>query len=255
MDLANILVTDDRTFNYLINQFLQRFILKENNNNNGQKPDNSTIKDGAIILGLITVVGTEPYKILLRKNIGKLSLSMPRLAICSFLYFLWAILLYVLIDTGSFENPDLPSLWVSSNALWVAAITYTILPVGLMVLGFIEHLNASHAYRNPNLNEAVHIYRGHSNLFSSLILSGTEPEKVWGTHEPIACFLFSLVVTALNPFIGLPLLGTSISFWVNETFHMHNIGGCKDEKLKKALKDIAMMQNKRGGKDHFPTVN
>jgi hypothetical protein len=251
MDIANFLSTDDRLFDYLVNQFLQRFILKENDPR--QRID-STVKDAAVILGLITIAGTEPYKLLLRKNIGKLSLSIPRLAVCCFLYLVWAVFIYALINTGSFENSDLPALWFSPNALWVAAITYTILPVGLMILGFVESRQASYAYNNIP-DEAILVYRGDSNFFASLILNGTDPDKVWGTHEPLTCFLASLAITALNPFIGLPLLGTSISFWVNEIFQVNNIGGCKDEKIKKALKQIAMMQNKRSGKDDFPTVN
>lgn len=231
MDVSKILEsTDDRLFNYCISGTFRAF--------NSEDPK---YKDKLewYLLGLLIVIATEPMKLVLRENIGKLSFSFHRLLAACVLYFLYGLMLLALFCTISFyESHSKYYLWWNSYAVLVAASFYMIFPIVILIKGMRER--ATGFEQEKSVPDAAYlIYRGDSYFFKKALKDGVEPKVVWAKREPAICLAISVVATVANPFLGLPLLCTSISFAFNEWMQVNNIFGSLDERIAKAQKLIA----------------
>lgn len=239
--------SDDRLFSYFAKETALGII-----NPNSPSPSPIGGKRGDIvwlmILGLILITGTEPYKILLRKNVGKLSISMPRLLLTVFLYFMVAALL---IGMSFFED-----FKIVAPALIIGGVFYTLLSVTTFVFGIKRFMEAKEKYEQNPHNYAMHLYRGDSRFFKNKDL-----KRTWLIIEPRFCFLTSLFLTfapmLINPWlvlVGAPLLMTSISFWFNEWYQINNVW---DVQTKKVYKDQAKNAQQHTGfnSDRFNTTS
>jgi len=235
MNLFETAQTDDRLFSYFINEILSNWFPSGQN----RQPSGQIRKDVPlyIILGLILIVATEPFKVLLRKNIGKLSLSMPRLVVACILYFLWACILVALSYMGEFKSIQ--------TSLWIGALFYCVFAFFVWIKGRREDLLSKEKYdQNENYNE-LHLHRGDPIFF--------QPEdgenraeslrKIWLLKEPLCCCFLSIILTffpiIIHPLyciIGMPLLLTSISFWFNECYQINNVWDVQTEKINNARK-------------------
>lgn len=167
------------------------------------KKNQTEIELALAFLALIAVVGTEPLKVLLRRNVGKSALGIYSIVIASILYGICAC--FMCANAGS---SDLHSNF--GEPLFVAGgFFYGLLAIGTLVCGSIEYSKAK---------DNVSDYRGDSVFFGFLLDRGVSQKKVWTRYEPLTCIAISLFLMLLHPFIGLPLLVTSISFLFNEWF-------------------------------------
>lgn len=226
--------SDDRLLSYFLKETVLGII-------NPNSPSPTWGKRGEVVwlmvLGLILITGTEPYKILLRKNIGKLSISMPRLLFTAFLYFLVAALLIGMIFFEDFKVVAVP--------LITAGIFYILLSIATLVLGIKRYMEAKEKYDENPQNYSIHLYRGDSRIFKNKDL-----KKTWLVKEPRFCFFISLILTftpmLINPWLvlmGLPLLMTSISFWFNEWYQINNVWGAQNKKVHKDQMKNNQQQN------------
>lgn len=240
--------SDDRLFSFFAKETALGII-----NPNSSSPLPIGGKRGEIIwlmvLGLILITGTEPYKILLRRNIGKLSISMPRLLLTVFLYFIVAALLIGLTFAEDLKVVTVP--------LIVGGIFYILLSITTLVLGVKCFMEAREKYSQNPQNYALHLYRGDSKYFKNKDL-----KRTWLIIEPRFCFFISLFLTLapmfINPWlaaIGLPLLMTSISFWFNEWYQINNVWGAQNKKVHKDQMKNSGQQNTGFNPNDFNPVS
>ncbi len=216
--------SDDRLLSYFLAEIAKSIF--------GIGKDKNSKSDDLVILyllGLIFLVATEPYKVLIRKNIGKLSLSLFRLIACAALYAIWGVLLLIPLLSDEFSELH--------SAFLAGAVFYLLLAIMLCVVGIIEYIKASRRYKSSE-NIIEHIYRGDSILFQSKVDAGTDIKKIWQVKEPLACLLFSLTLTIIPMFIhplfgliGAPLIASSLSFWFNEWFQINNVWNVQTKKI------------------------
>lgn len=214
--------SDDRLLSYFVKEAATGLFSKDKNG--GENDDNYFF----VILGLLMVVATEPYKVLLRKNIGKLSLSLARLAVAAFLYLYIALMMFAF----SYET----QLNKASTALMAGSVFYVLFAIALLFLGFAEYTKAKQKYASNEADTIANLYRG-----DSIFFKGADQKKIWLKKEPVVCFIISLLLTVLPIFIhpllfviGAPLLATSISFWFNEWYQINNVW---DVQTKRILKE------------------
>lgn len=175
-----------------------------------------------LIVSLFLVVATEPFKLILRKNIGKNALSLFGVIAVCILYFLCAVSMAVLIYEFNYHNdiseyPAYVQFLFNQYILLSGVISYIIFTVFVFARG----LNEYHRLKEDKNDELQHvIYRGESIFMKPLLAQGLTEAKIWSEEEPTSCFKFCLILTLIQPIIGLPMFLTSISFWVNEWFHV-----------------------------------
>ena len=240
--------SDDRLFSFFAKETALGII-----NPNSPSPLPIGGKRGEIIwlmvLGLILITGTEPYKILLRKNIGKLSISMSRLLLTVFLYFIVAALLIGMTFAEDFKVVTVPLIF--------GGIFYILLSVTTFVLGIKRFMEAKEKYEKNPQNYAMHLYRGDSRFFKNKDL-----KRTWLIIEPRFCFFTSLLLTfapmLINPWlvlVGAPLLMTSISFWFNEWYQINNVWDVQLKKVQKDQMKNAQNQNSGFNPNEFNTAS
>lgn len=220
--------SDDRLLSYFLSEIVKHLF---NIGNNGEKEKRQSLIT-FILLGLIAIVATEPFKVLLRKNIGKLALSMPRLITASVLYLLWATLLFCLPEQHTLKEHQYRIV------LYAGGIFYVLFALLVLIAGISEYSKAKRRYReNPN-QTITHLYRGDSVFFKHLVKKGENQNRIWMKKEPLICFLVGLTITILPVFrqpvfilIGLPILLTSLSFWFNEWFQIKNVWNVQTKKV------------------------
>lgn len=226
--------SDDRLLSYFLKETIVRLFSGGSGDlNNRNKKDDMLI---FIVLGLILIVATEPLKVLLRRNIGKLSISMPRLVVACILYLIWAVIIFAIIADGKFQQFRI--------GLLAGVVFYFLLSLFILILGVKEYSVAKMRY-NQNKSEILqHLYRGDSVFFVNRInkSKGQDLTKIWLKTEPSFCFWTGLLLTIVPAFIhpiflmlGAPLLVSSLSFWFNEWFQINNVW---DVQFKKILREM-----------------
>lgn len=235
MNLFETAQSDDRLFSYFINEIVSNWFPSGQN----RQPPGQIRKDVPlyIILGLILIVATEPYKVLLRKNIGKLSLSMARLIVACILYFLWACIMVALSYIEEFKDIQ--------TSLWIGALFYCFFALFIWIKGRREDLLSKAKYDQDENNYELHLHRGDPIFF--IPKDGeNRPDslrKIWLLKEPLSCCFLGLILTFFpmvsNPLyciIGIPLLLTAISFSFNEIYQINNVWDVQTEKINNARK-------------------
>lgn len=239
--------SDDRLLSYFVKEALIGLISDDSPSPTGAKRGDLL---PFIILGLILIVGTEPYKVLLRRNIGKMSLSLPRLMTAIFLYFIFAA---VLIGLSNAEDKELAAL---SIPLLAGGIFYALFGLVALFSGIADYTKAKQKYYENPTDYITHLYRG-----DSIYFKGKDQKNVWLNTETKFCFILSLLFTVLPAFIhpGLmlvaaPLLMTSLSFWFNEWYQITNVWDVQTKKIQK--EQVKSNQTDKGFEgDGFNRVN
>lgn len=214
--------TDDKLWSYLLKEIGLAIIDGESRNELGVKREEML---AYYLVALITLVGTEPIKVIMRRNIGYLSLSLRRLITASVIYVIYGILLIALgKDAGKLE------LMPAFNA---GAMFYFLFTATILFLGIGEYKNAKIIYNNPKRDILKLLYRG-----DSLFFGNKNSKYTWTFKEPAIWIIISLLITIIPGlynyfllFIGLPLLFTSISFAVNEWFQTNNVWDAQTKKI------------------------
>ena len=180
-----------------------------------------------LVLALFLVVGSEPLKVVMRKNIGKKALSLLGIVVAFLLFLTWAgIMIAALIEMnkstgfgfGDIINTYLLFL-VNPYILCPAIAGYIIFSFYFLTRGVKNYFNT----RKERSDDWITLhYRGNSLYMQHLIEQGWNQKKIWMNAEPKICFRISLFITIINPIIGFPLLLTSLSFWFNEWYHVDN---------------------------------
>ncbi len=222
--------SDDRLFSYFLTQSLQDIFGVGDKNAKAKREGNLVL----MLLGLIVVVGTEPYKILLRKNIGKLSLSFPRALVASAIYLLWGALHLVIATVERKNDPTIEAPFA------LAGLVYIMFSSVIVNWGLKEFLNARKRYKeNPN-DTRSHLYRGDSVTFAFLKEYGWDQRKIWVKAEPAICLIGAMLISVaatiydFRLFIsGVPLILTAFSFWFNEWFQVNNVWDVETKKIEK----------------------
>lgn len=200
-----------------------------------------------LVLALILIVGTEPFKILLRKNIGKLSISMGRIVLSFFLYLIWAtIIAFIAYEISNSEQSytGIIGLWLSSTILWITFAFYILFAFITLITGIIKYSRANKLFNaDPDFNQPLgHIFRGESLIFKSNPKKAGSYESIWVIKEPILCLVISIVISVFNVFLGFPLLMSSISFWFNEWYQVNNVWESQTRKIVKAQMKVLVNQ-------------
>lgn len=225
--------SDDKIWSYLLKEIGLTIADGESKNELGIKREEML---GYYLIGLITLVGTEPIKVIMRRNIGYLALSLRRLITASIIYIIYGVLLIVLGNDGG-----KPELMPAFNA---GAMFYFLFSATILILGVSEYNKAKVAYNNPKKDILEYLYRG-----DSLFFGNKNSKKTWTIKEPILWIIVSLLITIIPGFynyfllfIGLPLLFTSISFAVNEWFQTNNVW---DSQTKKIIAEQEKMKQQK----------
>lgn len=182
----------------------------------------------ALMLALFAVVATEPLKVILRRNIGKYALSMLGITIASILYLTYALFLITLLGATNFgDRPitdfPLPAQFLLNKYILVAGVIfYSVLAIHVFMRGMDEYYKARGIIPQ---NPVQHIYRGDCLFMDSMYNKGFSQHIIWRVSEPKTCFKISVILTVITPLIGLPLLFTALSFWINEWYHVWIILG------------------------------
>jgi len=176
---------------------------------------------GLLILALILVVCTEPLKVIMRKRIGKSALSLTGLIAGAILMFAWAAITgFGFLDVYYSNKDDLTGYGryvFNPISLWLIIVAYSAFGVYILKRGITEYDAAKTRVDKP-LRE-MH-YRGDCIVLAKLVNKGVPQRLVWCRAEPWHCFKIGFLITILHPLLGLPLLLMSISFAVNECFHI-----------------------------------
>lgn len=241
--------SDDRLFSYFLKETLEVVF---QDNKKVAPPRKVPIE--LIVLGLILIVGTEPLKVVLRRNIGKLSISMPRTAVASILYIVWAAMM---IGLGF----GVEKLKPFSLIFTAGGILYFLFGMLALLSGLGHYFRAKRIYHETPADFSTHLYRGESKYFGHLLAKGHSQERIWVVVEPRACFITGLILTALPIFIhpalsmlGAPILVSSISFWFNEWYQVNNVWNVQAKKIYK--EQVKQSQQQTGfGTDEFNAVN
>lgn len=218
--------SDDRVLSYFVKETLMSIISDDSPSPTGAKRGDLL---PFIILGLILIVGTEPYKVLLRRNIGKMSLSLPRLITAAFLYFIFAA---ILIGLSNAEDKELAALWIP---LLASGIFYALFGFVVLFSGIADYTKAKQKYYETPTDYITHLYRG-----DSIYFKGKDQKNIWLNTEPKFCLIISFLLAVLPAFISpwlifvaAPLLMTSISFWFNEWYQITNVWDVQTKKIQK----------------------
>jgi len=214
--------SDDKIWSYLLKEIGLTIADGESKNELGIKREEML---GYYLIGLITLVGTEPIKVIMRRNIGYLALSFRRLITASIIYIIYGVLLIVL--GNDIEKPEL------MPAFNAGAMFYFLFSATILILGVSEYNKAKVAYNSPKKDILEHLYRGDSFFFSN-----KDSKKTWTVKEPVLWIVVSLLITIIPGFynyfllfIGIPLLFTAISFAFNEWFQTNNVWDWQTKKI------------------------
>lgn len=204
--------SDDRLFTYFLKESLLGLFDSAPVNSSDPTQKKRDDRLPFILLGLILIVATEPFKVVLRKNIGKRSFSLPRLSIAAILYLIWGGVLYHMQTQSAYEEYKIE--------FYAGVFFYGLLAFMVLILGVTEYFKGIAMYNENQEPNRANIYRG-----DSLFFGGQDKRKIWLITEPLFCFVLGLIVTFLpmliNPILGLigaPILITSLSFWFNEAY-------------------------------------
>lgn len=163
------------------------------------------------LLAILVVVGTEPFKVLLRKNIGKFALGIGCIIVAGLVYISIGVLLI---------KADLGFRASNKDIFLAGGFFYIILGAGVLICGIKEYFKGRQDF-----------YRGDSTVFGFLIEKGTRQERIWTVYEPLSCILIGGILYLLHPFIGLPILITAISFLFNELYNVRRRSVIEQDKI------------------------
>lgn len=169
---------------------------------------------------LLLIAGSEPFKLLLRKNIGRSVISIRGAIISSLFYFGYSYFLYLEYRSGIWNALPL-SLFgrdfdgIRLNNIFLPGVgLYLLLGIIVPVLGIKKY--SRKATIHPS-------FRGESILFNDLLKKHQNKAKqliCWLVLEPVFILTLTSLVTVLNPLIGIPLLIQSFAFISNEYFQV-----------------------------------
>jgi hypothetical protein len=237
--------TDDRLLAYYLRETVLSIIPLEGK-------DETKKREGQflfLLLGLMLVTNTDPLKVVLRENIGKLAFSFHRLLVACALFFIYGIVLICMSGR------------MPANLFFIAGIFYIGLSIYITVLGYRCNERAKElVVADPELKDTMkHLYRGDSIIFKRFITKDWDYRKVWLFTETISCVVISLLLTVLpalyNPhlaFLGAPLLVTSLSFAFNEAFQLRNVWNVAEKKVKHERQKTTMNKQLYSNNTGFP---
>lgn len=205
-----------------------------------------------LILALFLVVVTEPLKLIMRRNIGKSAFSIYGALISAMFYIICASILFILLNSYPTEELEDKSIYLqyifNNDILLSGAISYLILGIYIIFLS-IQH---STTIKPGSITNYPDEYRGDSIFMQSKLSIGISQNDIWRRNEPLACFKVSFLLTILNPFVGFPILLTSVSFWLNEWFHIIHqpkIQSLDFEEMKRKAYAATMSYSRSNRKD------
>jgi hypothetical protein len=213
-------------------------IHKAHNRPRRDKNDDTSFLIIVLIAALFLVVATEPFKVIMRRNIGKDALSLPGIIISSILYLAWAGIIWLFLYYNNYDGNEVTEYPIyfqyllNQYILISGMVCYAIFAIFILFRGFNEYNREEETILN--VAETNIVFRGQSILMGNLLDEGLDQFKIWRIAEPKACFKFALILFIIHPIIGLPIFLTSISFWINEWFHVK----FKWERLKNSYKKL-----------------
>lgn len=233
-------------------------------------PDEKSFIYLLIIMVCCFLSFTEPLKVLLRKNIGKKALSLPGIITGSSLYLAWAgitgfytlgIPIAILTDkmNGYRIAPATVIFIIVALYLFIGAVVIGIASFIILFRGMAEHYRAK---AEDSQNWEVLEYRG-DNIFMDKSFrpqnklsqwfykknkkrffkrySKYHQDRLWRIAEPQYCLRQGLKLLLLfNPVIAIPLICTSITFWINEWYHVYY----KPQKMKDTFLEMKIEMEK-----------
>jgi hypothetical protein len=189
-----------------------------------------------ILFVILFIAFTEPLKVYLRKNIGKKALNIYSLLAGCTLYLAWGLillaiagvvilfpLLYYMDKSNESEQGYITFIRIifciliglffgSAARYWLKTFR------SILYAGMNEHFRAK---AEDSQDWRVLEYRGDSIKFGYLLNQGWDQERIWRIAEPVAVLKKALATSLFQPLIGLPIVFTALSFWLNEWYHVH----------------------------------
>ena len=198
--------------------------------------NNATFMKLVIVCCILFITLSEPLKVHLRKNIGRKALNLYGLLAGCLLYLTWG-LMWAAAAIVTFISPFI-NYFASSNqydpptlkiGLFIPAILIGVYLAysskfwlktfrKVLVAGMEEHFRAK---AEDSQDWKVLEYRGDSVKFGYLLNEGWDKEQIWRIAEPVAVLKKALKTSLVLPLIGLPIVFTALSFWLNEWYHVH----------------------------------
>jgi uncharacterized membrane protein len=173
-----------------------------------------------LCVAILFAIATAPFKILLRKNFGKNAISVLEVIFGSLFFVLCALtnLVFILdpmrIDTGNYYE------MYFTNPYVLGLISTILFSIGIFTLTKGLRENSKHHF-STKIDWIADNYRGDSILYQNYITDNETMCRIWRIVEPGFCFKWSFVLLIIHPILGIPLLFTSVAFWVNEYYHVH----------------------------------
>jgi len=194
------------------------------------KPDGRSDRAAIIFLlsiaGLLLVSGAEVPKVLMRTRIGRYTLGLAGIIISAISYALYSWALYYYWEE-QYDGTDYEFMIFQS-----AIIFYALLAAIVLVLGLRKYFSG---------NEFKNFYRGDSIFFGYLLRDNEnlQIKTIWGVVEPVTAILVGALLTWINPILGVPVLATAVSFFINELYFL-NIANRIDRENRERMRKTAM---------------
>lgn len=183
-------------------------------NNKDDKGNQIRFSFVAIVLILICLflMGSEAVKIILRKRIGKGEISFIRLFLTLMLFTLLGVILLAL-NTEFSQSMTIQSPLPGALSFTLAGIFYISLAILIVVLGIYNKLEAQK--RDDLKRPLPNMYPGNSRFWKSIEKkSRAKRSLVRNLLDPSLFLVCGFAGLSINPFLGLPLIICSISYWI-----------------------------------------
>lgn len=171
------------------------------------------------VVAIMFVIATAPFKILLRKNIGTKALSVFDVILGSVFFGLWAFITWNIRQEYLDEvlNSGYEIYFFNQSVLLIITIVFGLMALITLIKGFIEEAKAGFKLTGKWAEDN---FRGDSILFKKHIKNHSMILHVWKKAEPSFCFKWSFLLLLIHPLLGFPFIFASISFAVNEYYHV-----------------------------------
>jgi len=172
-----------------------------------------------LAVAILFVIAAAPFKILLRRNFGQNAISTVETIFGSLFFGLCSLLaLSIGMSSSSSDNTSGYTLYFE-NIYVLSAISTIFFGIAVFTLFKGLRENAAHKFSKKG-DWVTDNYRGDSILYSDKVNDQETLMKVWRSVEPSFCFKWSILLTFVHPLLGIPLLFSSTSFWINEHYHV-----------------------------------
>jgi hypothetical protein len=181
--------------------------------------DSNDIVVVLLVVAILFVIATTPFKILLRKNFGTKAISILDIVMGAMFFAVWSIIaMFILANHYEYSKDTLyEAYFFNKYVLFAIAAIFVSITLNTLIKGFREESRNKFQMNDNWINDN---YRGDSIMFQKHVTNNKMQLRVWKNIEPGFCFKWSFFLLIIHPLLGFPLFFASIAFWINEYYHV-----------------------------------